>query len=283
MIIAMLFWGVSWTVGKIAAEHSYAEVAAFWRYAISFITLIPVIWFLKTPLKTDKKGFLYMLGAGLLTSVFNYLFFAGLSHGAAGYGGTMVTSLSPILTYLMSIAILGTKVSTRQVAALSIGIFGALVLLRVPFEGFGFLSVESSYFLGCAVVWALVTILSQKAASRADPMFYTLVVFGVAGFTNMMFALPYHPFDFAAYDNVFWMAIIFIGVVPGTFSTTLYFVSAGKIGAHRTGVFMFIVPIGAIVSSVIAYQEAVALSTIIGCALAFAAVVLFNMKKSKQK
>lgn len=280
MIIAMLFWGVAWTAGKVAVEHSHAEVAAFWRYAISFITLIPVIWFLKTPLKTDKKGFLYMLGAGLLTSLFNYLFFAGLSHGAAGYGGTMVTALAPIFTYLMSITILGTKVSTRQVVALSIGIFGALVLLRVPFEGFGFLHVESSYFLGCAVVWALVTILSQKAASRANPMFYTLVVFGVAGFTNMMFALPYHPFDYGAYDTVFWATIIFIGIVPGTFSTALYFISAGKIGAHQTGVFMFIVPIGAIVSSFAVYGEVVSLSTIIGCALAFTAVVLFNMKKS---
>lgn len=278
MIIAMLFWGVAWTAGKVAAEHSHAEVAAFWRYTISFLTLIPVVWLLKTPLKTDKKGFLYMLGAGLLTSLFNYLFFAGLSHGAAGYGSTMVTALAPIFTYLMSITLLGTKVSTRQVAALSIGIFGALILLRVPFEGFGFLDVESSYFLGCAVVWALVTILSQKAASRANPMFYTLVVFGVAGFTNMMFALPYHPFDYGAYDIVFWATIIFIGVVPGTFSTALYFISAGKIGAHKTGVFMFIVPIGAIVSSFVVYGEIVFASTIIGCVLAFAAVVLFTMK-----
>ena len=282
MVVAMLFWGFSWTVGKMAAEHSNAEVAAFWRYAISFITIIPIIWYMKTPLKTDKIGFLYMLGAGLLTSLFNYLFFAGLSHGQAGYGGTMVTALAPIFTYLMSIAILGTKVSSRQVAALSIGVFGALILLRVPFEGFAFLSIESSYFLGCAVVWAAVTILSQKASKRADPMFYTLIVFGITGFTNMLFALPHHPFDFSAYDSVFWYAIIFVGILPGTFSTTLFFLSAGKIGAHRTGVFMFIVPVGAIVSSWLVYNETIALSTIVGCVLAFVAVMLFNMKKASK-
>ncbi|DAB28754.1 MAG: hypothetical protein A2513_00570 [Sulfurimonas sp. RIFOXYD12_FULL_33_39] len=279
MIVAMLLWGVAWTAGKMAAEHSNAEVAAFWRYAISFIALIPLLWYLKTPLKTDRIGLVYMFGAGILTSLFNYLFFAGLSHGAAGYGGTMVTSLAPIFTYLMSIAILGTKVSTRQVVALSIGIFGALILLRVPFEGFAFLNIQSSYFLGCAIVWALVTILSHKASTKADPMFYTLVVFGITGFINMIFALPHHPFDFDAYDSVFWFTIIFIGVFPGTFSTALYFVSAGKIGAHRTGVFMFIVPIGAIVSSWVVYDENIALSTIIGCLLAFLAVMLFNMKK----
>ncbi|MGE4473463.1 MAG: DMT family transporter, partial [Sulfuricurvum sp.] len=274
------FWGVAWTAGKVAAHHSNAEVAAFWRYAVSFITIIPVIWYLKTPLMTNRAGWLYMLVAGMLTSLFNYLFFAGLSHGQAGYGGTMVTALAPLFTYMMSIGILGTKVFTRQITALSIGVFGALILLRVPTEGFAFLNIESSYFLGCAVVWALVTIVSQKASKQADPMFYTLVVFGITGFVNMLFALPYHPFDFGAYDGTFWWTIVFIGLVPGTFSTALYFLSASKVGAHRTGVFMFIVPIGAIVSSWIVYGEGLALSTAIGCLFAFVAVFLFNTKKS---
>lgn len=224
-----------------------------------------------------------MLWAGILTSLFNYLFFAGLSHGQAGYGGTMVTSLAPIITYILSISFLGTNVSARQITALFIGIFGALILLRVPFEGFAFLNVESSYFLECAIVWAVVTIIAQKATKRAHLMFHTLVVFGIAAIINLLFALPHHPFDFTAYDTTFWVTIVFIGLVPGTFSTALYFVSAGKVGAHRTGVFMFIVPVGAIISSWFVYGEALALSTLIGCLLAFTAVILFNMKKTPSR
>ncbi len=280
MIIAMLFWGVAWTAGKVAAEHSNAEVAAFWRYAISFITIIPVIWYLKTPLKSDKKGYFYMFASGALTSLFNYLFFAGLSHGQAGYGGTMVTALSPLFTYAMSIAIFGTKISNRQLIALFVGVLGALMLLRVPYEGFAFLSADSSYFLGCAVVWSIVTIIAQKGMRRADPMFYTLVVFGITAFINMLFALPHHPFDFAAYDAVFWSVIFFIGVVPGTFGMAVYFISASKVGASRTAVFMFVVPIGAIVSSAVVYGEVVALTTVVGCLLAFLAVILFNTKRA---
>lgn len=276
MIIAMLFWGIAWTAGKVAAEHSNAQVAAFWRYGVSFIAIIPLVWYFKTPFKSDLKGYGYMVLAGALTSLFNYLFFAGLSHGDAGYGGTIVTSLSPIITYALSILFFGAKVSLRQMAALFIGVLGALILLRIPFDGLGFLDAQSLYFLGCAFVWAIVTVISQKAAKRADLMFYTFVVFGVTALINMLFALPYAPFDFGSYDTVFWMTIIFIGVVPGTFSTALYFVSAGKVGAHRTGVFMFIVPVGAIASSWVVYDEALTLSTLAGCLLAFVAVALFH-------
>ena len=81
MIIAMLFWGIAWTAGKVAAEHSNAQVAAFWRYGVSFIAIIPLVWYFKTPFKSDVKGYGYMFLAGVLTSLFNYLFFAGLSHG----------------------------------------------------------------------------------------------------------------------------------------------------------------------------------------------------------
>lgn len=276
MVMAMLIWGVAWTSGKAMAEHSNAQLAAFWRYAISFITIIPVVFFMKTPMKTDKIGWVYMIFAGLLVALFNYLFFAGLSHGNAGYGGTMVTAIAPILTYLMSIVLLGTKINSRQVIALFIGIFGALILLRVPMEGFSFLNVDSSYFLEAAVVWAAVTILAQKASQRAHPMMYTLVVFGITAFMNMWFALPYTPFDIHALDSIFWWNALFIGVLAGTFSTALFFISASHIGAHKTGVFLFIVPVGAIISSWYVYNEAIQISTVIGCALSFVAVTLFN-------
>ena len=281
MIVAMLLWGVAWTAGKVAAHHSNAEVSAFWRYAFSLLSILPLIWVMKSPLRSDRRGMIYMIAAGLLTSVFNYFFFAGLLHGQAGFGGTLVTSVSPIITYALSIALLGLRVSTKEIIALTVGIIGALVLMRVPSEGWGFLDLENSYFVAAALVWALVTIVSQKASKHTTPMLYTTVVFAVAMSTNLLFALPYHPFDFARYDATFWWTILFIGVFPGTLSTALFFASAGKVGAHRTGVFMFIVPIGAIISSIFVYGERVELSTLVGCALAFAAVLLFNMRKAK--
>ncbi|MFZ5374109.1 MAG: DMT family transporter [Campylobacterota bacterium] len=279
MIVAMLLWGVAWTAGKVAALHSNAEVAAFWRYAVSFASIVPLIWIMRSPLRSDRRGVIYMIVAGLLTSVFNYFFFAGLLHGQAGYGGTLVTSTSPIITYALSIALLGLGVSAKEILALALGSVGALVLLKVPTQGWAFLELENIYFATAAVVWALVTIVSQKASRHVTPMLYTTVVFGVAMSTNLLFAMPHEPFAFSKYDMTFWWTILFIGIFPGTLSTALFFASAGKVGAHRTGVFMFIVPIGAIVSSMIVYGETIELSTIIGCALAFAAVVVFNARR----
>jgi drug/metabolite transporter (DMT)-like permease len=283
MLIAMLLWGVAWTSGKAAVEHSNIQVASFWRYTISFIGMIPVMIYMKRSLKTDLIGYIYMILAGLLSAAFSYLFFAGLAHGEAGYGGTMVTSLVPLITYFLSILIFSTKVSAKQVFALGIGVFGAIILLRIPMEGLGFLNLDSIYFLVCAIVWSFVTILTQKASKRVDPMFYTLVLFGVTAFANMIFALPHHPFEVGLYDSVFWWNILFVGLLSGTFAMAIFFASASRIGAHNTGVFMFIVPVGATVSSYFAYGEKIASSTIIGCLLSLVAVILFNKKSRIEK
>jgi drug/metabolite transporter (DMT)-like permease len=195
----------------------------------------------------------------------------------------MVTSLVPLITYFLSIIIFGTKVSKIQIIALCIGILGAIILLHIPTNGLDFLNVNSSYFLASAFVWSLVTIITQKVSHRVKPMFYTVVVFFVTGLVNMIFALPYHPFAITNYDLVFWLNILFVGLLSGTFATAIFFISASKIGAHNTGVFMFIVPIGAIVSSMFAYDEQIELSTIIGCGLSFLAVLLFNIKSLRKK
>lgn len=276
MMIAMLFWGVAWSVGKIAVQHSNAEISAFWRYAIAFLSIIPVIWYMKRPMKIDRIGIAYVIGGGIFTALFNYLFFQGLAHGQAGYGGTLVTSLSPLITYMLSIALFGILVTKKQLFALLVGISGGIMLLKIPSEGLGFLNFDSLYFLIAALVWSVVTMISQKALARVDGMFFTMVVFGLTAFVNMIFALPYHPFDVARFDASFWWSILFMGIIPGTFSTAMFFISAGKVGAHNAGVFMFIVPIGALLSSLLIFNEQIATSTIIGCSLAFAAVFFFN-------
>lgn len=279
MFIAMIFWGIAWTTGKVAVEHSNVQVASFWRYAISFLGMLPVVLYLKKSFKVDKIAYFYMILAGILSALFSYLFFAGLSHGEAGYGGSMVTSLSPLITYFLSMLIFSTKVTFKQSIALGVGIFGAFILLRIPMEGLGFLNLNSLYFLVAAFVWSLVTILTQKASSRVDPMVFTLVVFFITSFCTMFIALPYEPFKVYNYDFIFWSNMLFMGLLAGTFSMAIFFISASKIGAHNTSVFMFIVPIGAIVSSYFVYAEQIATSTIIGCVLSFVAVFLFNHKK----
>lgn len=272
MVFSMLLWGVAWTAGKVAAEHANTQVAAFWSYAVAVLAIVPVVWKMKTPLSTDALGFFYTFLGGALTALFNYFFFAGLSHGNAGYGGTIVTSLSPIITAFLVTLFLKTDITARQLLALALGTVGSMILLRIPTDGLAFLNPHTIYFVGCAIVWALVTIVAQSSSKRMDMMFYSMSVFAVSAVINFFFAIPHNPFE--AYDATFWWVIIFIGLFPGVFATALYFISAGKVGAHKTALFMFIVPIGAMLSSWAVYGEVPTPLALVGAVLVFLAVLV---------
>ncbi|ADG93238.1 protein of unknown function DUF6 transmembrane [Arcobacter nitrofigilis DSM 7299] len=279
LFVAMVSWGIAWTASKSATIHSNPEIAAFWRYAISLVSIIPIMLYMKISLKTDKVGIFYMIIAGLLSAGFNYSTFLGLSHGQAGYGGTIMTSLTPIFTYFLSILFLKTKISLNQAIALSLGIFATIILLKIPSVGIGFLNYNTGFFVLSAFCWALMTILSKKSSSRTDPLFYTLVIFFITTIVNYFIALPYHPFNIFSYDETFWWSIAYVGLFSGTFSTTLFFIAIGKIGADKTAAFMFIIPAVAMIASNIVYHEKILFSTVLGCILSLVAVVLYNRKE----
>ncbi|WP_228256661.1 DMT family transporter [Malaciobacter molluscorum] len=282
IFLAMVSWGIAWPASKAATMHSSPEIAAFWRYAISFISIIPILFYLKISFKADKIGIIYMFIAGILSAGFNYSTFLGLSYGQAGYGGTIMTSLAPIFTYFLSIIFLKNKVTLMQSIALFIGILATIILLKVPTEGIHFLNVNTAFFVISALCWAFMTILSKKSSAHVDPLLYTLIIFFITTIVNYIIAIPFHPFLIFNYDETFWLTILYVGLFSGTFSTTLFFVSIKKIGADKTATFMFIIPAVAILSSNLIYHEKILFSTILGCILSFLTVIIYNKRKVKQ-
>lgn len=214
MFIAMIFWGIAWPVGKIAAAHSAPEVAAFWRYTVSLVSFIPVLLVFKPSLKTDKDALLITVLAGVLTAVFNWLFFAGLTHGLAGYGGTIVTTMAPVLTYALSVVIFKTSIQKMQAVGIGVGLLGGVVLLKLPYAAEKLLNIGVLYFVIAALIWSLVTLSTQRAVKKINVMLFTLIVFGITAFINLLFALPLHPFNVSHFDSAFWRASCLSASLP---------------------------------------------------------------------
>ena len=101
MTLAMLFWGLSWASGKILVEYASAYVIAFWRFFFVLLGLLPLLLALRLPLKLDKKLLKWVILASICNVIYSVLYFAGLNYGAAGKGGVLVTTLTPVFTYLL--------------------------------------------------------------------------------------------------------------------------------------------------------------------------------------
>ena len=277
MVASMVIWGGSWVSAKIMAGRLTPEVLSFWRFFLSFASFIPMLFFMPGQLTLSRSGVFYSVMGAFSISAYMYFFFRGLEHGLAGAAGVLVTSLMPLMTLLLMILFFRKKASSRDIAGLVIGMAGAAVLLRIwNFGGHQIFTSGNLLFVLCALLWATVTICSQRAAETISPYMFSFLTYGISSLLFLPSAVTEGIAGIINEGTVFWVNLIFLSVISSNFATTIYFIAAEKLGSYRTSSFVFLVPSSAMLLSWIFLGEVPQHSTILGGAIAVSAVYLIN-------
>jgi drug/metabolite transporter (DMT)-like permease len=167
MFIAMLSWGATWVNAKILGSYLNSYELIFLRFLIASIALLPIIYFLKLKLNIGLKNFALAFSSGLLLVLYNYLFFKGCYYGDAGFGGVLVTTLNPIITFLLVSLISFKKISKKEAFALSLGAIGTMTILQIWSVGLNvWLERGVRSFLLASFTWPFITILSSYLKKR---------------------------------------------------------------------------------------------------------------------
>ncbi len=280
MVLAMAAWGGSWPSAKVIAGMAEAEVLVFWRFSITFISFIPIIIWSKDNLRVNLKTLALIFLSAVLMVIYNELFFAGLRNGLAGVGGVLVTTLSPMFTFILSAFFLGRPVGRREIFGLLLGLIGGFIILDLGnFQGKELVQSGNLLFLLGALVWAALTVTSQKAQGKGVSTFvYSFYLYGFASLFDFFIALRFQVFDALQLAPLFWWNIFYLAIFATTFATSIYFLGSKKLGADRASVFMYLVPVFAVFVSWLLLNEIPKVSTVVGGMLAMGAVYLVNKK-----
>ncbi|MDR2153139.1 MAG: DMT family transporter [Helicobacteraceae bacterium] len=274
IFFAMIAWGVSWPCMKTLNEYLDTPQLVFMRYALTAAALIAIAALARNKLAIDRQSLLIAIVAGALTDVFGYLVFLGVTFGAAGLGGAFINAVSPIITYLLAMALFRRKAASLDFAALAIGFIGALLMLNVwEFEIGEIFSKYNALFISAAFTWSIIALLSAR--SHANTIAFSFYLY----LSATLFATPFIDFgaiELTKTDMRFWSAMIFVSVISTAIASTLFFLGSKKLGADKVSVFMFVTPASAIISSAIMYGERLNFAEFAGIALAIAAVYILN-------
>jgi drug/metabolite transporter (DMT)-like permease len=162
VVTGLLFVGVTALV-KYLGPGIPAPEAAFLRYAIGLVFLIPLIRpILATQLSRRQLG-LFTL-RGLSHSIGVALWFYAMARIPIA-DVTAMNYLAPIYVTLGAALFLGEKLATRRVIAVIIGLLGALIILRPGFRevGSGHLAM-----LGAAVVFGASYLLAKLLTDETN-------------------------------------------------------------------------------------------------------------------
>ena len=103
--------------------------------------------------------------------LYNINYFKGTQIGLAGLGGVIVPTLSPILTYLLTLLLRVKKFKKTDFFSFFIAILGGGILIRIWEISWQDLIYSGNiYYIIAAATWSIVSIVSEKAKKNINPI-----------------------------------------------------------------------------------------------------------------
>lgn len=280
LVLSTAFWGASFIAGRHLAQHMPHFLAATGRFAIALVPLL-VFAALTNNLPRLTRGQLLatlLLGA---TGVFAYnaLFLAGLKHLPASRAA-LIVALSPIMTMLAMRVIAREQWRRGRVVGVLLSLCGAaLVITRGDFATVlsGAVGLGELWMLLAVVAWVAYTLIGRRAmvglSATAATAWSTL-------WGTLMLALPagYQlARDGAQWPSLMsWAAMLYLGVGATALAFVWYNQAVASIGPARATLFTNLVPVFAVLFSMLLLGERLALASLMGGAMVIGGVFLAN-------
>ncbi|MGE4317371.1 MAG: DMT family transporter [Deferribacterales bacterium] len=279
MVLAMVSWGESWISAKIVAKMAHPEVLLFYRFALTWITYLPVMIYLKQTFKINRQGLIFTFICSIILIGYNEMFFTGLIYGLAGVGGILVTTLIPVLTFVLVSVISLRAPSLKDSLGLILGMCGAMIIINIWDTSIEKLfSSGNIYFLAAALLWAVLTYFSAYVKKYTNVFTYSFYLYLFTSVLDFLL-IQFKGYSMAVPQTfAFWFNISLLAAGATTFGSTIFFIAAARIGSQKTSSFVYLVPVNALLMSWFFLKEPIHYTTILGGLFVFTAVYLINKK-----
>lgn len=190
-----------------------------------------------------------------------------------------LVALNPALIALTAFLFRGEKLSLLNILGVGACVMGAAtvilsknasVMIPLPDAWKG-----DVFILGCVLSWVIYSVFSRKIVMEIGPA-HTVTYSVIAGTIMLFFALAFHDginssvIDLITQKQV--LSLIYVGVIGSAFSCVWCCDGIREIGATKSGVFIALNPVSAVVLSFFILGESLSMTMFAGGAIAVAGI-----------
>ena len=284
LIAACVFWGVGFPIAKIGVEVIHPFSFAFIRFLL--VSIFFVLFFRLSPFNLalklrDNFGNIFLMA---LSGVFLYgVFFLFALRFTKASDVSLISGANPIITAIIAYFLLRERTGSLGAAGIFLSFVGvAFIVSDGSFKTFLTMdfNIGDLFMLVATTMWAFYSVITKKALLRLD-------IFEAVCLTSFLGALMFLPlavlfgnlFGFLGYPLRGWLSIMYMVFFSTIFAFSAWYRGIEKIGAARSSVFVNLVPVFGVITSVFLLKENLRFSEFIGGALVITGVVLTNKKR----
>lgn len=282
-MLTILIWGTTFISTKILLREFQPVEILFFRFILGFLVLLAAHP-KRLKLADVREEFLFAL-AGLCGICFYYLLEnIALTYTLASNVGVII-SVAPFFTAILNHLFVKTEETWR--APFFVGFVVAMLgIACISFSG-GNLAVHplgDALAIAAAFVWAVYSILTRKISSLGYPVILCTRRTFFYGLLCIIPALFFFDFQlglsrFADITN--GLNLLYLGVGASALCFVTWNFSVKELGAVKTSVYIYLVPVITVITSVLILHETLTVLAGIGTVLTVVGLFLSEYKPKR--
>lgn len=281
LLLASIIWGTQPSILKVLILELSPFTINFIRYIIICLILFPLIYLRKELNFPSKKHFLIFFLLGAFNAINNVLAFTGLAYSSA-INSSIINTLTPVLTVLLSFLFLQEKISLLQVSGLFCSLFGAVYLVtKGSLESIFMLSfnIGDVYFMVAQLAWAIYTLICARMLLKTA----ILPLLAWSSLCSVLLMFAYNIFVNELYIHSLSMQstlmLLYISVLGGCLGIFCWNFGVRGIGSSQSSIFFYIIPVVGVLCATLFLGESFSIAQIIGASCIFSGIFIITQHK----
>ena len=282
MVLVAALWGGFFVVGKLAVHDVAPLVVGTWRFLVAAPFFVILLLATRAQERRPTLRDLPLLVGLGATGIFayNWLAFEGMRLASAADGAMISPTLNPILTMILAGWLFGEAITRRRVLGIALAITGELLVFQDALMGMHAHPERlwgDLYYLASAVCWSAFTLLGRLAAQRMAPVTVSAYSSLIGALLLLVVTGP-RVMDVPTGDAGlrFWLATAFMALGGTVLALVLWNRGIARMGAVKAASYTYLVPVFALLMSVVFLHERPGIAQVIGGALVLTGVAIAN-------
>ncbi|MGN7809548.1 DMT family transporter [Flavobacterium sp. 22076] len=279
LIIGTAFWGISYSVTKLAIGNFSPSTFLFYRFLMAVMVLTVIFWkyVRNTNLESIKTG--AVLAVPMFLGI--HLQTVGLKYTDASQC-SFIAGLCVIIIPLIKLTVYKTspplKIWIAALTALS-GLF--IIAVKEKFT----INLGDLYTIAGAFAFAVYLISVEKHSAAKNLLTSIVPMFAFCALFTFILALTDQNADWFPERNTFWLGVIYCALFSTAYMYTISNISQRYLSAERVAVIYLFEPIFGAIAAFFILGENLSLRLLLGGSLIFAATLIseVNLKNSNYK
>jgi drug/metabolite transporter (DMT)-like permease len=268
MVCTAVIWGSTYVVSKFVISFVPATVATSIRWGLAAIMIIPIFLLRKKRTPITGNGWRIFLHAFIGIALYNLFLFIGLSYTNASDGSIIVPIFIPIITIVLAAFLFEERFTKKQLIGLFITIIGTILFFSVMFR-FGEVSLQRLWGDGLlfltACCGAIYGLYGKRLLEQIDTFTISSVNLIIGAFCLFLFAIPqFGTVQWRELGLPFWIAQFYLALFTCILANFFYFLGIKYLGAAKTSIFNYLVPVFGLIFSVFFLDETITVIQIVG-------------------